>query len=227
MRREDVAFYGLSAAATSSAWVLAWRRRQHLPVAVLFVVGILGDMGQRWLAPLLRDQPRPFTGDARVAWTLKQALFTSYPPAVVVVALVVLARAPRWSLVLPLGAWLAIVAAHIFGYPELRQAALGTFYLGLQVAAVGVLAVLAMRFEVHRRRRRVPPTAAELVVLWSVLAEAINLGGPLLREPWRRWGLARVAYGAVYVVAIIVQIVEGVSSWRRSGKWSDPPSSSG
>lgn len=226
MTKEDVAFYALAAAATVSAAVLAWRKREHLPLALLFFAGLAGDMVQRVLAAVLVGKPRPFTGTARVAWTVKEAIFTAYVPGLVAVALVVLLRARRMSLVLPAAAWAAVVAAHVFGYPELRGDALGGFYRDLQVAAVLALAAMAARFELERRRARRVPTATELIVLWSVAVEAMNLAGPYLRVPWSRWGLARVAYATLYVVAIVLQIIEGVSSWT-SGKRTGPPCNSG
>lgn len=226
MKREEVAFYALAAAATSSAIVLAWQRRRHAPVAILLAGGLGGDMVQRGLAAVLVGQPRPFTGVARVAWTVKEAIFTAYVPGVVAVALLVLLRARRQALLLPSAAWGAIVAAHVFGYPELRGTALASFYRDVQIAAVVALGAMVARFEVQRRLAHRAPTTTELVVVWAAATEAMNLGGPYLVEPWSRWGLARVAYGVFYVVASIVQIIEGGSAWT-SGKRTEPPCSSG
>ena len=226
MRREEVAFYALAVTATSSALGLAWRRREHLPVAILLTGGLVGDLVQRGLAALLLGQPRPFTGGCRVAWTVKEAIFTAYVPGLVAVGLLVLLRARRAALLLPLAAWCAIVAAHIFGYPALRGDELGRFYRDIQIAAVLGLGAMAARFEIHRRLEHRAPTTTELVVLWAAGVELMNLSGPYLCAPWNRWGLARVAYGAFYVVATIMQTVEGVSSWK-SGRRTEPPCNSG
>ena len=63
------AIYILEIVAIVSAWFLAWRRREHLPVAALLSIGLLSDLATLALkAPLAEATVR--YGDA--PWVTRQ-----------------------------------------------------------------------------------------------------------------------------------------------------------
>lgn len=215
------AFLVISATATGTAVWLAVREREHRPVAAMLAFGLGCDVLQEVVRPVYLEQPRPFSGAARVAWHGGQAAFAAYPWAVAAVALLVLAKRPRWSCVVGAG-WLAYEALLVTGYRalELRGSRLGLVYLAAQallVTGMGATVVPWWRqWWARWTADQVVPSLTEALVALAAGIELVILAGPLLLgRPWdnARWiTLARPAYATYYVIAILVQ---GVRLWSR------------
>lgn len=210
------ALYLLLAVATVLAWLLARARRDHLPIALLLSTGLLCNVvraGLRAAVPTLATSPAdPLAGWARAAAHLDDLLFLAWPAGLAVVAVHVLARAPRWSWA-PAAALAAIVAGLAGAYPVTRGDVLRRCYLAAELAAlaVGVFGV------VQWARRGERATPALLCAAFLVLGHFVVLVGPYRFGLFgSAWYTAQVGYLLILVNLVLVQGAALWSSWRRS-----------
>jgi hypothetical protein len=187
------------------AWCIAfgWLTRAswpfYRPVAWLLTVGLFAD-ALRWVrvAAGFAAGERPYTGVARALYHVEQALWTSWPFALVVAALVVFARRPWWPAV---AAWCACVAGLALAYPWLRQARLGVAYAAVTAAcAAVVLWPVVLWLAVAHRRRGEAFIAHHAALL--ILAPLSALAAVVLAiMPWHPlwWMPARAVYAVMFV----------------------------
>lgn len=187
-------------AAVSGA-VLAWRRREHWPLAGLFTLGALVDIGL--------ELHLPFAG--------RVVLGTVYPWAALAVVARVLGRWSRRRAAQDalLGGFACYVAA-LFAL-GLRGPALAHAYAAAQVGIASGMgwAVLAWR---ARTLRIVTPTVAGALIVAA--AEVACAGGPYL-DPDAKWYLARVAYFFAFGALTLIQI-GAMRGWMRWTSSSGP-----
>lgn len=189
--------------ATISAWSVARKRCEYLPIAALLTLGLLGDLCGELIRDLYLDaQPRPYLDQP--AWALfhvEQALFLAWPAGVVAVALHVLAKAPA---VHALYAWSLAVCVHMANYPEWRDEALGLALrveCGIAVAALG-WCVIAWSAN-DRTLSREPEHAAALAL---TIAETTVLLFVHTTRQFENWWYAQLAYAIVFAWMIAGQV---------------------
>lgn len=203
--------YILSGTVMVLAWVVAHREPAHRLIAVLFTAALGSDLARRALRVLVLTPARargggePFTGIARVACDLDNALFLSWPASLVAVSLWIFARRRPWP---ALAAWGAAVIALGLLYPATRGVLLQRCYLGADLAAVAVgIGSIAIWI-----RRRAWPELRHRSVMLVLAAECATLIGPWRVGPFARWDLAQVMYAALYAVLVVLH---GGAAWRR------------
>lgn len=203
------------AVAAVTAWLLVYRRRAvperwpfWRPIALLLTANTFADLaGFALRQGYLAELPRPYTGLARVAFHLEQALFLAYHWGVAAVAVVVLARRLPW----PVLAWIAAVAVAVIGYsiddaqglPWLRgKERVGVFLYVNQFAVVAICAWSYARY--HRSMRDVDyPLAHQTVAMMLATMEGALLFGPYMfgireLDPFRFWWLAQIGYVGLF-----------------------------
>jgi hypothetical protein len=192
------------AAAGSLAWVLAQRRPEHRPIALLLSALLATDAAQ-WaievgaLAPLRArfGVEVQWTGWARVAVHVAEALWLIWPAAVVAASLMVFAGRKPWP---ALVGWTAFVAGIVIGYPSLRHGNL----VPVLVAALVLSLVISVGLFVGWYRRPAPATSAHFSMTMILAIEMTSLFAA-----WRHvqviehWDLSQVL-GLVLFGALIV-----------------------
>lgn len=210
-----VALYVLSALATALAWVLARRRAEHRPVAVLLSVGLASDVAVKLIRRFYLDTQiaqlgvdARWTGAPRRVAVLVHALFLAWPAALVGAALVVFLRRSAW----PAGAgYAAAVAAVVVTHPIAGDGSLGRMLTAVQLAAVLTSFGCAVTWALRSRERSTSAQACMLVIAFVELAA---MAGSWRVGVFTGWQLSRIAYVTMYVVAIVIQV---------GFLWSRPP----
>lgn len=209
------ALYALSALATALAWILARRRAEHHPVAVLLTVGLGADGARQVLRTLYLNAAMqrlgadvPWTGPARLAATLSHALFLAWPAALVGAALVVFLRRRAW----PAGAaHLATVAAIVVVHPIAGNGSLARALTAVQLAAV--LSSLGCALTWYLRPTKEPTSTAQAALSLIVGVELTTLGFAWRTGIFAGWHLSQAIYVVMYAVLIILQ---GGFVWQSS-----------
>ena len=195
------------AGAVVLAWILASRRPEHRPVALLLSIGLVVDAGRHVfdgavLAPL-RDSlgvATPWTGWARVAGFLADAVTLVWPAAILAAVLVVFAGRKPWP---ALAGWACVVAVLAVAHPiagdgsQARALALAGHAHAIMASAGIVLA--------WYRRTTEPAGSARLALALIVSAEAISLLGAWRVGPFERWPIAQILYLALFGVLVLAQ----------------------
>jgi hypothetical protein len=205
----------LSATVVLAAWAVARRRPEHRPIASLLSAGLVADLARQGIGVYVLQPTRaaagglPFTGAARFAFHVDQALFLSWPAALAACAvLVYLGRRP-WPVALVYG---LAVTLFTMAYPALRGAPLGRAYLGAELAA---LAVCLGTFITWAWRREAPDLTRSVMFIISAV-ELVTLL-PYRKGPFAFWPLAQASYMTLYVVLIILH---GGTLWGRGSSSS-------
>ena len=190
--------------------VFARRRTDHHPFAIFMVWIPLAETVRAALAAgfgLLRPLGSPpFSGAARIAFHIDEALFLSSSTGLAAIVIVLFA-ARLWRAVLPIVAWAGLVAYLATHYPEVRGEALRDVYLGADLATLTVAAGAIITWT----WRRASPTPAHICVLLFCLMDWVTvLGGSLRWGLWDRWYLDQIAT----VITYLILIAYHVAVWR-------------
>lgn len=200
-----LAIYVLEVIAIGLGWMLARRRREHLPVAVLLSIGLASDVATLAVrGPILAAVARhgvdaPWSGAERVAGHLSDAATLAWPAALVGVALVAFLRRKPWPAV---AAYVLAIAAMVVVHPIAGDGSLGRALTAAQLA--GVLAALGCAVTWYLRPHD-GTTSAQACMGIIVAAELAALAGSWRIGVFADWQLARLAYLVMYVVVIAIQ----------------------
>jgi hypothetical protein len=208
-------------AVSCAAIVLAWwereDRREHGPIAWLFSVALVADLVRQGLAAwVLGDGPpggRPYTGALRAAFHLDQALTLCWPAGLVVVGVVVLAKAPdRGALrgvAIGAGAVLAVLVAR---YPDLRRAPLAEAWRVIEFGALASVALCWVAW--WTRPHETKPERPNLTLGSVIVISCIDAGS--LAACHQPWGPPHIAAQIVYLIgfAALVVLHAGERVWR-------------
>jgi hypothetical protein len=213
---------GLHAAAAVVAVGVAWRRREHGPVALFLGFTALASASTCMLQDYVLKPARlalgpgvPYTGGVRIAFHVSQALFLSWSACLAAVALAVLGRRRAWPAFV---VWAITLAGLVATYPETRGEVLQRWYLAAELGALAV----GMRYAVGWLRRvasRDKPAlnpAESLAGVCTLILVAVDVCGVAVGA-WRGnvytdWHLSQVSYAVEYAVLIVLQIGGGI--WR-------------
>jgi hypothetical protein len=201
-----IAIYLALAAAVALAWILASRRPEHRPVALLLSVALVSEAAERaWdasvIAPL-RDSlgvAVPWTGWARAAGLLADAITLVWPAAVVAAVLVVFAGRRPWA---ALAGWACVLVVFAVVHPFAGN--------GSQARALAVVDVLATLVSLgivlawYRRTTR-PASSAQFALTLIVAAEGISLLGAWRVGLFERWPVSQVLYLALFGILVLAQ----------------------
>jgi hypothetical protein len=202
--------------AIALAWAVARRRPEHRFVPALLALGVGSDLLRQALRVLVLLPARasfggaPYTGWARVAADVDNALFLAYPAGIAALALWVFLRRRPWAVVL---LWAVTVLALAVAYPASRGEVLSRVYLAAELGAVVVtLGSFVMWFWCRQT-----PTLTHGVTLLIGSAELATLL-PFHKSIFASWTLARWAYVTLYVILIVLHggVVCGLSSPSKS-----------
>jgi hypothetical protein len=147
----------------------------------------------------------PFTGLARVAFHVDEAIGLSAPTAMAIASLVIFGR--RWVAILPGLIWLSAVGYLATHYPAIRGEALRLVYLGAELAglAISVAAIVTWGW-----RLKVLTTARVCMILVCCIDGGLILAGAQRWGFWSRWDLQQYAISLLYIVLVTYQGM----SWR-------------
>jgi len=197
-------FFAAMLGAVVLAWVLASRRPEHRPVALLLSVGLAVDVGRHVydeavVAPL-RDSlgvDVPWTGWARAVGFGADAITLMWPTAIVAAALVVFAGRRPWGAVVGWGGVLVVLAvAHPIAGSQAVALAL--------VQALSIVGSAALGYAWYRRTTT-PATSAQLALAMIVTAELVSLLGAWRIGPFAAWPISQTLYLSMFVILVLVQ----------------------
>ena len=161
-----------------SAFLLARRQREYAPVAWLLGGSLVADGVALTLTLLVLVPARavgavPYTGSARIAFHITQALFVGWSAGISALAVHTFARRRAWVVAL---VYAVVVAAIAAAYPELRRERLQSAYLAITLiaiaASIGAIAVW------WRNKPTAPPRPVQIAAALFVLFEFGALLGP-------------------------------------------------
>lgn len=207
----------LSALVTVAAWLVARQRAEHRPVALYLTVSLVADLA-RWpltTAVLIPTRARlgeaPFTGWARVACDVDNALFLAPHAALAALAVWVFAARRRpWPVAL---VWLAAVAVLSIGYPLTRGAVLHHCYLAAELTT---LATMTGSYVLFWRSKRNPDITNFCTLALGVGEIAVVIGPYWRGDIFGAWDIAQAMYATVYVMLLALQGYILWRSWKRS-----------
>lgn len=185
--------------AAAMAIVVARRWPRHWPIAAYLGALVLADWARRGLAVGPLSGAGPYTGLARAAFHVEEALYLIGPFGLAALAVAVLAQRVPWGVA---GAYVAAVAALALGYPGVRGEMLRRCYVGAELGAVVVALAAAAAWA--RRRERVDLTSLVLFFVF-VVDVAKLLGGPFRGDLFTSWVLAWPMHAVLYGVIAGVQ----------------------
>jgi hypothetical protein len=197
-----------------AAGLLAWRRRDHRPFAVWSVGTTTATIARGIMAttilPVRPLSAPPFTGAARIAFHVDEALFLASAVSLSVAAIVLCVerRALAW---LPTLAWVVAVAYLATHYPEIRGESLRKFYLAAELAALAAsVASLATLWWRH-----VDWTPAHMCLFACVAVDGGTLfAGAWWWGFWSDWAANQAAFALLYAVLTGYQVIQ----WSRSSR---------
>jgi len=199
-----VFFFSLMAVAVVTAWLLASRRPEHRAVAVLLTFGLLADVGTHLfdvgvIVPLREalGVQTPWTGWARVAAVVYNALVLAWPTALVATVIHVFTkRAPAIAIV----GWALVVAFFSIVHPTT-----GSQQLALTLAN-SLAAFVAAGIVVHSfLNTKKPASSAQFALALVSFAEVSSLLGAWRIGPFENWPISQVLYLALFGVLAVAQ----------------------
>lgn len=202
--------------ATAMAWALASKRREHRPIAALLSLGLAAELAQRTLSVAVVGPLRgalgvdvPWTGWARAAGLLYDAVALTWPAALIAAALVVFARRRPWAAFLVWGSAVAVFAAL---HPIAGNGSQARAYTAVQVLSVAIAAAMGLEWA---SRRTTPATTAQLALAMIVIAELVSLFGAWRVGLFDGWPISQALYLVMFAIVALVQ-----------GRflWTSPPS---
>jgi hypothetical protein len=210
-----IAMFVALAAAGLLAWVLAERCPEHRPIALLLSALLASDAAQWGLEVGVIAPCRatlgvlvPWTGWARVAVHLAEAMWLVWPAGVVAASGVVFAGLKAWPALRPaLFGWAAFVVGIAVGYPSARSGNLARV-LG---AAVALSIIISLKHFAGWYRRGTPPVTSAHFSLAMILA--INVTS--LFATWRVGFLQHLDVAQTFYLVLLCAIIllQGRSLW--------------
>ena len=193
-------------AAFVGAILLARRRPEYAPIALLLGFAVVADIIRPALTLLVLAPARelsglPYTGSARVAFHATQALFVGWSAGIAAVAVrAFLGRRP-WVVAL---VYIATIGALAAAYPELRRERLQSAILAITLASIATAVIAAAVW--WQRRPAHPPDPPRIAIGVVVVFEVAALLGPYAAGAidWN-WPIAQVIYTGLYVTLAIVE----------------------
>jgi hypothetical protein len=191
---------------TAMAWALAVKRREHRPIAVLFSLGLGGELAiQAYDATVLEPLRAglgvdvPWTGWARAAALLSHAIVLTWPAALVGAALVVFAGRRPWPAVV---GWVLAVALFAVTHPIAGDGTLAAALTAAQAVSVAAAAAVCLTWLLWRTT---PAMSAQYTLLMIVIAESISLLGAWRVDLFGAWPVSQVAYLVMFGSVALVQ----------------------
>jgi hypothetical protein len=201
-----IAFFATLAVAAALAWIVTSRRPEHRPLALLLSVGLASELAQlAWNAEVLTPLraslgvQMPWTGWARAAGLVADALYFVWPAALVAAALVVFAGRKPWAAV---AGWACAVAALAVLHPIAADGSLGRVLTAVQVFSVAVSALLGVAWY---RRTTKPGSSAHYALGMIVTTELVSLLGAWRIGPFEHWPVSQVLYLSLFGMLIVSQ----------------------
>jgi len=201
-----IALFVALALAVLLAWVLAAKRPEHRPIALLLSVVLAAEVAQGVLefgvlAPLRArfGVLVPWTGWARVAVHLAEAVWLVWPASIVATSLVVFAGRKPWPAFL---GWAVFVAGIVLGYPSARDGSLPRVLGGSLVLSVAISVGLLIEWF---RRAATPATSAHFSLAMILAIELNSLGAAWRVGPLEHWDLSQVVYSVLLGALILLQ----------------------
>jgi hypothetical protein len=201
-----IAILIMMAVAAALAWSVTARRPEHRPLALLLSTALAGQLAQlAWdagvLAPLRASLgvQSPWTGWARVAGLVADALWLIEPAALVAAALVVFAGRKPWPAVT---GWACAVAALAILHAIAADGSLARVLTAVQVFSVVVSALLGV---VWYRRTTKPGSSEHYALGMIVTTELVSLLGAWRIGPFEHWQVSQVLYLSLFGMLIVSQ----------------------
>jgi hypothetical protein len=192
--------------AVSFAWKLTARRPEYRPIAILLTVGIAADMlylgwSVAVLGPLARSLgvAVPWTGWARVAGVVANALSLVWPASLVATALV-MTKAKPW---IAIAGWVLAVLAFVVLHPIAGDGSQEQLLLVVRAAAA--LATTAIGITWIQRPNREPATAADFALALVLTGELLSLLGAWRVGVFEHWYVSQALYLATFGMLIVSQ----------------------
>lgn len=193
--------------------VMVWRaRRDHRPLALFLTWFIIATAARAVLASrfgLIRPLGSPpFTGAARLAFHVDQAIELSWSAGLAAMAMTVFGAGRRSALPVVGLLWGALVAYLAINYPEIRGDALRKGYLAAELVALAVAAASIVTWT----WRKDSPSPARIGVLALCLTDGVTLlAGAWRWGFWVHWDLNQAAFAIIYATIAVYQVI----IWRR------------
>lgn len=168
------------------------------PLAAFLILSLAADIARAVIGSgVLAGAARPFTGAARAFFHLDQALFLTWPVAVVLLVVLTLFRPSNgWPLAIAGATCAGMSAWFASSYPALRGVALGKAYTSVHVFSTGLALVVVLGaaragawFDRPRR-----------AVTWLVVGEIATMAGPYAGRPFDFWWTAQAISVVVYLL---------------------------
>lgn len=193
-----------------AALVLGRRRADHLPFTIFTAWLLASDALRAAIADhygLIRPPGLPpFTGPARIAFHIDEAIGLADPTVMAILAIVVFAQR-HWLAWAPALAWALATAYLATHYPEVRGEPLRSVYLAAELTALTLSAAAIITWG----WRREPMTPARTCTLLVCLVDGgLLLAGAQRWGFWSRWDLQQYAISLLYIALVTQQVI----AWR-------------
>ena len=196
------AMYGM---AVMLAWILASKRPEHRPVALLLSLGLTVEVVQLALevgvlAPLRASLgvEVPWTGWASVVGLVAKAVWMIWPAALTATVLVAFGKKP-WAAFI---GWACALAFFATAHPIAGD---GSEARALAMVEVGFVAVSAAVLIAWYRQPMRPMNSAQFALTMIVATELVSLLGAWRVGPFEQWPVSQVLYLVLFGVLILTQ----------------------
>jgi hypothetical protein len=184
--------FGLCLIASALAWVLASRRPEYRPIAMLFTLGLTAQAVELALAVALGPGTRGTA--ALVARVAFDAATMAWPCALVGATLVVFAGgSPKPALF----GWFAAVAVFAVAHPSPAGGGQARALATVEAVSAGIAAVIVAWWF---RARKTPPNTAQRALQIIVATEVLAFAGTM-----KGWPISSALYLAMLVLVIAAQ----------------------
>src|ERR1700722_8153226 len=201
-----LALFGTLVLASLFAWFLSTRRQEHRPVAILLTAGLALDIIDHVydlavIAPLRGELglQAPWTGWARVAGAMADAIGLLWPAALVGAAFVVFLGKRPWP---ALVGWAVIVLWLTLAHPMASDGTLARYLAAAESIGAAVAVGIAIQWFVRTTKAG---NSAQLTLAIITLAEVISLLGTWRVGVFQNWMISQALYLMMLVSVIIAQ----------------------
>jgi hypothetical protein len=201
-----IAFVAVLVAAVAMAWTLASRRPEHRPVALLLSAGLVIEalrfvLDAAVLAPLRASLGVgvPWTGWARVAGVVEDALTLIGPAALVAAVLAVFTSRKPWMAAV---GWALAFAFFVLMHPIAGDGSQARALLAVQALSSVLCAGIVAAWYGKASNR---PQSEHLALALVVAAEVVSLLGAWTHGPFEHWPLSQMLYLTLFGVLVLVQ----------------------
>ena len=178
----------------------------YVPLAAILTWLPVHDASRLALRQVFLPAIVPYSGLARAAFHIDQALLLSWPAALIASAVVIFLRRPAWPVAV---GWLATASTLAVLYPTLRDGQLLTTYAVVSLLSCAVVCGIALaRFGEAWIQHQ-----ASLLLITS--GEAIANVAYLFGDPVRDWDMAQTAHATSFGLVLCYQAAQIVRYWRR------------